>query len=756
MQAETRNNKVMVLGRASCFFFLVIGLGFLCACQMGNSVAFDLDTSREMVIFFKSNRNKGDAGRKAIEEYMDSIRYEHPAGQHPDIGQFIEWMLERLPIKETQEIEAFNKRIMATEPFQQVHSYVQSYFYTDLAALYYYNDRFEECLGMIRKSIALMEDQPAVYEAELAMSYMNVAILSYECMADDAAVLEMLEKSNDLLKKLGKHSARVICLSNMVDVLTRMGRYEDALAGGREAEQLNESEAVGYESNLFAGMYPHLLQIHLHFKEEGPARELLNRADQSYRDEEISARHYYEFNAMVLDDLLEADFQSDFVWRSDSLLAFAESKGENFLIVLYHKARGTQAMSVGALEDARKHYSKALEHFDTQTDRDSRQKKLECIDGIIASLDGEGNSELSLWHKKKVVELNRPLNDGLYISQLEYWAEKDIEKEKNQKFMREKERKLHQRNTIIFTAFLLALSLFFVLLFLLNQKVRHQNTLLREQKKGLEQANQILNQQREDLHKQTEIINAQNLQLSHLVGRLEESNEDLQNFASIAAHDLNAPLRTISQFSSILRRKYLSTIPEKDADLFDFITEACANLKGIIDSLLRFSGITKNLGPSQAISLTHVAGVVGNYLNGNLVEAQAEFSFPQDLPEVQGHRHPLEQLLLNLVSNGIKFQKPGVSPKVELTWEMLPERPGWISVAVKDNGIGIHKEGLSRIFGMFSRLHSSDQYKGAGIGLATCKKIVEGYGGKISVTSEEGKGSTFSFTLPLATKETEI
>jgi PAS domain S-box-containing protein len=200
--------------------------------------------------------------------------------------------------------------------------------------------------------------------------------------------------------------------------------------------------------------------------------------------------------------------------------------------------------------------------------------------------------------------------------------------------------------------------------------------------------------------------------------RLEQSNRELEDFAYIASHDLQEPMRKISSFGELLR-----------------------------ESLLAYSRITTRAKPFQTVDPNEVGDELEKLeLATALEETKGTILIPQTLLNVYGDPTQIHQLLQNLIRNGLKFHKDGIPPVV--TIRSQPMKDKMVRFYVQDNGIGIEKEYHEQIFVMFKRLHSRSQYKGTGIGLAICKKIVQRHDGEVGVNSTFGEGSTFWFTLP--------
>jgi signal transduction histidine kinase len=226
---------------------------------------------------------------------------------------------------------------------------------------------------------------------------------------------------------------------------------------------------------------------------------------------------------------------------------------------------------------------------------------------------------------------------------------------------------------------------------------------------------------------------------------LERSNRELAEFAYVASHDLQEPLRTVASYTQLLQRRYKGKL-DPDADEFiDSAVEGAQRMQLLIQDLLAYSRVGSKPEDPAAVDLGTVVEDVRRLLRQAITDAQAEVVVAKPLPTVVGHERQFAQLLQNLLGNALKFREPGRPCRVEVGAEPIPG--GW-RVTVKDNGIGIDPKHFDRIFQIFQRLHERDAYPGTGIGLAICKRIVELNGGRIGVESVPGHGSTFWFTVP--------
>lgn len=228
------------------------------------------------------------------------------------------------------------------------------------------------------------------------------------------------------------------------------------------------------------------------------------------------------------------------------------------------------------------------------------------------------------------------------------------------------------------------------------------------------------------------------------------SNDELRQFAFIASHDLQSPLRSIAGFTQILQREYGTQLDENANALIGRVLAATHRLQAMINDLLAYSRVESHAHPFHPVNLRSAVDNALFGLDDVIKETEAEIVCG-DLPVVLGDRSQLTQLLQNLIENAIKYRDPDRRPRVEIS--SRPYRDHCSLIQVRDNGIGIPPEHHERIFEIFRRLHSQQTYPGTGIGLALCRRVVERHGGRIWVESEPGKGSSFHLTLPRSSVE---
>jgi len=225
---------------------------------------------------------------------------------------------------------------------------------------------------------------------------------------------------------------------------------------------------------------------------------------------------------------------------------------------------------------------------------------------------------------------------------------------------------------------------------------------------------------------------------------LAASNAELEQFAYVASHDLQEPLRMITGFLTQLEKKYADQLDDKARTYIGFATDGAKRMRQIILDLLEFSRVGRIQGGIEEVDVNQLLSEIKDVFSKKLEVTGGSLTWGK-MPVLKTVKTPLIQVFQNLIANSLKYHKAGVPPTIEVAADQYDSH--W-QFSVKDNGLGISPEYFQKIFVIFQRLHNKDEYSGTGMGLSICKKIIEHLGGRIWVESEEGRGSTFFFTLP--------
>ena len=241
--------------------------------------------------------------------------------------------------------------------------------------------------------------------------------------------------------------------------------------------------------------------------------------------------------------------------------------------------------------------------------------------------------------------------------------------------------------------------------------------------------------------------NAAEEELRRRTEELMRSNTELEQYAYVASHDLQEPLRMVASYTELLAKRYGGRLDERADKWIGYAADGARRLQTLIADLLSLSHLGSTGSPLTRVDMNEVLDHAMLPLEPALAESGGRVT-REHLPEVSGDSPQLELVLRNLLSNAIKFRSPTHPPLVHVSAEPASDTPGQWTFSVRDNGIGLDMQFADRIFVIFQRLHTRDEYPGTGIGLAACRKIIERHGGRIWVESSPGQGATVRFTLP--------
>ncbi|MCZ2261947.1 HAMP domain-containing protein [Isoptericola sp. QY 916] len=260
-------------------------------------------------------------------------------------------------------------------------------------------------------------------------------------------------------------------------------------------------------------------------------------------------------------------------------------------------------------------------------------------------------------------------------------------------------------------------------------------------------------------HGETERAHAQLAEQARELARsnqeLERSNRDLEQFAYVASHDLQEPLRKVASFTQLLQKRYGEQLDERADQYIAFAVDGARRMQRLIQDLLSFSRVGRSGSEPEDVDLERALEQVRHDQERRIVEAGAEVTH-DPLPVVRGEKALLTMLLANVVGNAVKFRDPGRPPRVHVSARRVegPE-PGW-ELSCTDNGIGIDPQYAERVFVIFQRLHPKDVYSGTGIGLALVKRVVEHHGGRVWLEPAPGGGTSVRWTLPDRDEATDV
>jgi light-regulated signal transduction histidine kinase (bacteriophytochrome) len=261
----------------------------------------------------------------------------------------------------------------------------------------------------------------------------------------------------------------------------------------------------------------------------------------------------------------------------------------------------------------------------------------------------------------------------------------------------------------------------------------------------------------------TDFTKLKNLQLELLqkIEQLQQSNQNLEEFAYAASHDMKEPIRKIHFFGDRLRESLKDRITVEEESFFNRMESATIRMRTLIEDLLQYSQVSIKPRVRDDLNLNQLIGVVLEDLDLEIDQKHAEITL-DTLPTVRGHERQLQQAFQNLLANSLKYCKPDVRPSIRISHKKVLGRDTHLDLAmsdhhrafhclsISDNGIGFAQNNAERIFNVFTRLHGNHEYRGTGVGLSIVRKVIENHGGHIWATSAPGKGSTFKVILPVS------
>ena len=298
-------------------------------------------------------------------------------------------------------------------------------------------------------------------------------------------------------------------------------------------------------------------------------------------------------------------------------------------------------------------------------------------------------------------------------------------------------------------ASLFAIALVAAVYYLINREIRER-----------ERVAEALQAAHDNLERRVE---ERTVELAQSNKELERSNRELQDFAFVASHDLQEPLRKIQAFGDRLKSKHAASFNAEGRDYLERMQNAAHRMYILINDLLTFSRVTTKGQPFVPVELSQIANEVINDLEVRILQSGGRVEIGT-LPQIEADPLQMRQLLQNLIGNALKFHRPEVPPVVKINSHLFdgslpPEHSvtngdhQLYQLTVEDNGIGFDEKYLDRIFTPFQRLHGRGEYEGTGMGLAVCRKIVERHGGTITAKSTPGSGTTFEVVLPASHDE---
>ena len=672
------------------------------------------------------------------------------------------------------------------------NSYLQSLAFYNKALVLYYQGEYSQIPNYIEngldqlKNYSYNDDYKKNQESE-AMLYMLMGRTYYE-QANYIEAVEYYEKSMNIGIAINNILLQIKCNNNIGLVNFDLGNYPIALEYYQKTLKLNEDSqnkrlnAIVYNNigEVFYDLenYPKALfnyQKCLHIATELNNQIIIagsynNIGNVYYKQKEFDLAIEYCEEGLFLNKKLgdkktmaeSYNYLGDIYYELkdyDNALTYHKQSLNLRETLGYQQGIADSYYDFGRLALVKEKYKKAAQWCKKGLDLALKESVIplaehcaECLYDTHKQLDNHQKAlvyhEQFLFFKDQLVNEDKTKKIAQLELQYEHEKEKTIlEKKKNEAILQAQEATLQaeieqkQKNEALLQAQITQERIWFfglmIISILVALSLLSSFLLTRSNNKKLNSKNKELDQQKKLIQKHLNLLKQKNDELKQYI----ESNMNLQKFAAIVSHDLKAPLRGIKSFSDILNKQLKNEKSALANDCLGFITENTIKMEALIDGVLDYSKIDSK-AEKETLSLNQLIDDIANDFMASAQNASVLIS-REDLPNIQGNPTQIRQLFQNLIGNGIKYNNQELK-KVHVSSQALEDTYQFL---IKDNGIGISKKYHKKIFDMFRRLHGDSEYKGSGIGLATCQKIVEQHHGKLWVESEEEQGSSFYFTM---------
>ena len=554
--------------------------------------------------------------------------------------------------------------------------------------------------------------------------------LTYNIQDDFPNAFHHFNRAKEIGEELGDEVVRADALSNLGLVKLETGNPLEAKNHFLSAKVLYDS--IIHEENL-GYVYLNLARVHIELDEYEKGIDYANHSERIWENRRDSTGLYYVAQTKANVYSVKNDWENA-ILQFEKAIKHGQSGGINHLNASIFVYLADIYIVNGDQKSAQLNYEKALEIGENLSAalRDKavlalikiyrRNNQFDKLAKLYPTLLEIDQNKVAI----RTLENEKALKNAIALEK-EKLKNKTLELGKSFD-----EEKLQLKNRYILFLGIATLLSCIIGLITFNQ-YRIKKGLLQKissQKVRLEEIN-------EELSVSTRIISEQNR-------KLEFQNQELQNFTYTVSHDLKAPARTIASFSGLLRKKIKGTIDEDSLRILDIIENGGKNMFQLVSDLLEFSKLESKQLSFETVQPEFIIREVLNDLASSIEDKEAQIELKKMPKEIMADSIKLKLVFQNLIANALKFIDSGKQPKIIIQYEAEKD---YHIFSVKDNGIGIAPEYQEKIFDMFTKLHNSSEYEGSGIGLSTCMKIINLHEGNINVDSQEGIGSTFSFSI---------
>ncbi len=653
---------------------------------------------------------------KTIEELTHELDKELPSKERIDLLLNLSKTIQRNNPKQGYEyaIEAHDIAVKEQDKESEVKSLVQ------MGAAKMYLGEKAESLGILDEAIEMAESLDYDY---LVAESNHIRGLNYYMMGMDEQSLTCYHTALKINQRLGIKNEILRQLNNIALVYRDIKNHDMAISYLKKAiamaKEVNNQRLLSYSAANIGFVY---FDLEEYEKAMPYVDELVNKIGEDDLRDNVAIAIGYNLKSLLENGMKQYDEALKSAAKSLEIARKAKfMDGEIHVMQTISKIRVGQEKYKAAIKIA----EQALKMSD---ETETRRYTEGLLQTLIASTKAIGNNQNALLYQDRLLEFK----DSLYskeksklVDQLDIQyitREKEIE---NQKLRVEQEK---DKEIIALQKYITILALFIGVLFIgLSIALFRSLRIKRINNKELEGA----------IKERTKELEIKNRELII-------SNQELERFAYVASHDLKEPLRNISSFANLVDRKANVSGNNELKEYAKFIVGGAKQMYGLIDSIMRFSEIKKQMDSDlKEVDFKDVIVKIKNHLSVQLEEKNAAITF-KELPVIAGDEDRFFMLFKNLIENGIKYNE-SENPQISIAY--LEKQDSFV-FSIKDNGIGIKEEYSKVIFDMFKRLHNRGQYSGSGMGLSICKKIVDLFKGDIWVDSKEGEGSTFYIQIP--------
>lgn len=420
------------------------------------------------------------------------------------------------------------------------------------------------------------------------------------------------------------------------------------------------------------------------------------------------------------------------------------ARGKNMLQMMQ-----SLSLSLGKLARVQEDYWEALAYLEESEALAERMEHdaaiLESVSELAGLYEKLGNYQKALTYANRSSDLRFERVQKMNTERMQEFMAAYAAEQKERELLELKKESLIEKYKIIGVSTLAGFALLALLALFLRYRERQKSFgILNEQHRKIQHQNRILQQQYSEIEDKNNQLAGKSQEIKKQNRQLQMMNIELKHFARAASHDLREPLRAIRSYMNLLGKRYEQDFDHKAKEFLSMASAGAVRMEDLLNDLYQHAQVGRSMEDFREVSMNSLADEVMADLHVSISEKEALVVY-EDLPNVKGFKTELRMLLQNLVSNAIKFTPEGTKPKVLIIGR--EDEHNWY-LEVKDHGIGISEEYHDKIFGIFERLHSRDEFSGSGIGLATCQKVVQHHGGEITVDSKLGFGTTFKVKLP--------